>query len=134
MDDAKRPGMQRLALKMREGALLRPVYAIPQKRMAQACHVHADLVSPPGFQLASDIGIVAKALQHLIMGNRLSSIPAVDTHLLALRGMPADRGIYGPILLLDIPVDDGDLDTPDGVFFQLPGKTLMRHVIFAGHQ
>lgn len=79
--------------------------------------MHADLVRPSGLQLALDIGIVAKALQHLIMGNGLSSIPAVDAHLLALRGMPADRSIYGSIFFLDIPVDDGDIDAPDGVFF-----------------
>ena len=63
MDDAKRPGVQCLALEPLEGTFGRAVDRVSQQGMPDGGHVDTDLVGPSCLQLALDVGIIPEAFR-----------------------------------------------------------------------
>ena len=74
MHKAEDPRMQRLSLKLVR-TFCRTVYGIAQKRMSDARHMDADLVSPSRLQPALDMGEILESRDHPVMGHRGRSRP-----------------------------------------------------------
>ena len=82
--------MKRLPLQP-EGCFHPSVHLVAQKRMAHTCHMNPDLVSPSRLQTALYIGVISETLQHPVMGDCLPSPRTHHSHLLAIRGVAADK-------------------------------------------
>ena len=65
--------MQRLSLKLVR-TFCRTVYCVPQKRMSDARHMDADLVSPSRLQPALDMGEILESRDHPVMGHKLTEL------------------------------------------------------------
>lgn len=59
--------MKALPLQVFERTLRRPIGNISHKWMTDACHMHANLMSAPGLQLALNKSVCTKTFQHLIV-------------------------------------------------------------------
>ena len=92
--------MEGLADQVGNRALPGSVKWISQKRMADGCHMYADLMSTACIQLEFAVGIVIEALENLIVGNGRLAVSFIDGHLLPVVGIPADRCIDGPAVIL----------------------------------
>src|SRR5699024_6182535 len=85
--------MQSLPLQMK-GIFPPAVDLIPQKRVSDAGHMHADLMGSARLQTALDIRIGAEALQHPVMGDGTLSSGADYSHFFPLYGMAPDGRVY----------------------------------------
>ena len=83
--------------------------------MADACHVDPDLVGAAGLQPALDISERAKTLQYLIMSDSRTAVSCMNAHLLPVVLVPADGGVYGSCIRLQVAMDDGFVDPVDGM-------------------
>ena len=128
MDEAKRLGVKRLAVKLglARGLLAGPVDRLADDRMAHLGQVDADLVGPPGFQPAGDQrGNRAKPLDDPEVGHSVlpftghprdapAEVAPVDHERLVDRpGFAADRALdHGEVLPLDVVVAKEVLEGP----------------------
>ena len=106
VEKAEDARVQRLPLK-RKRLPGRAVDRISQKRMADACHVHADLVRAPRLQRTFQIRIGAEPLQDAVMGYRIAPVSGIYAHFLAVHRMAADGRPDGSFLLRKAAEDDG---------------------------
>ena len=67
--------------------------------MSNMRHMDPDLVGPPGLQDAADVGPAAVALQDLPVGDRPAGVLVGDGHFLPVRGVAADGGVHGALIL-----------------------------------
>ena len=102
MHKAQYHGMKRLPLQVVR-IFTRAVNLIPQKRVPDAGHMHADLMGPPCFQPAFNVGCVPETLQNLIMGYSFLPVLIVNGHLFTVNRMAADRPFHRPLVILQIP-------------------------------
>ena len=99
-------GMQRLTVelvddglggirqKVRLGSEGSAIFGIADQRVADMCHMYADLMGPARFEVAFDrrgergaIGLFEIALDHLVMGDRLAGVVAILALDRALRSV-----------------------------------------------
>ena len=90
--------MQRLSLKLVR-TFCRTVYGIAQKRMSDARHMDADLVSPSRLQPALDMGEILESRDHPVMGHRGFSVIVIDRHLLSVFRASSDWRIDDALLI-----------------------------------
>ena len=125
--------MQSLPLQMK-GIFPPAVDLIPQKRVSDAGHMHADLMGAARLQTALDIRIGAEALQHPVMGDGTLSSGADYGHFFPLYGMAPDGRVYPSLIFFQISADNGPVAPRNRMGLQLFCQRIMSAVIFAGNQ
>ena len=89
---------------------------------------------PSCFKPAFDIGKLLKPLQDPVMSHCRTSVSLIDTHLLPVRRMAADRSIHRPFLLPDHSVDDGTISADNRMLLQLCSHQSVSRVILTCDQ
>ena len=116
--------MQRLAMERRQTRIGLAVDRIADQRVADRCHVHANLVRPACFQGAFKQRAVVEDFQHAIPGQRRLATTTFrhHGHLGPMNRMPADRRIDAVIASNDtgsqrqvLPLDRARLQLADQV-------------------
>ncbi len=107
------------------------VNRIAEQWMANARHMHADLVRAARFQLAFDERCVAQFFDDAPVGNGAFAPACVDNrHLLAIMGGAGERGIYCSAEHSRVRGTNRSVAPDDGVFGELPRQPFMRAVCF----
>ncbi len=113
---------------------------IPQQGMADMRHLHANLMGPPGFQVAAHQTCdVTKTFHHLIMSDRfLGIIAGADGHLLPIACGSGDAGRDCACRSLGHAPDEGEVSplqaTVTAVGLELLGQALMCRIVLGDDQ
>ena len=121
--------MKCLSLKM-VWIFRRTVYGIPQKRMAKACHMNANLMGTSGFQSAFNISGVTETFQNLIMCYCFFSVFVVDSHLFTVCRVTSYGSIYSSLIFFQIALYNGAIASVDTMDFQLFRKIPVDSIVF----
>ena len=115
MDKAQNSCMEGLSLKTRNRTGRRPVNPVPKKGVANAGHVDPDLMGPPRFQTAFNIGIPGKSLQHPLMGHCRFPVFIIDAHLLTIHRMTPNRPIHYSLIFFNLSMDNRLIPSHNGM-------------------
>lgn len=121
--------MKRLSLYV-EFVLAVAVFRVANQRVADICHMHADLVRAPREQAAFDKSAVFEPFQYVKNGRRRFAAGGYDCHFFAVDGMSADIGLDNAFFLRDIAVHERDIFLNSRLTADLFGKAVVRKVIF----
>ena len=131
VDKTQLTGVQTLPCKAFARALA-SIHHIPKKGMADAFHVHSDLMCAPGFKHAAYVGKLLISGNYLIMRYGRAGILCCDRHTLSVCAVAPYRSIDRSGVSPYAPIDDSFIRAREAVIRQLRGEALMRKVIFCG--
>lgn len=135
VNKAQHLGMQTLPLQPERRFSGAGIDFVPQKRMADAGHMHTDLVRPSGLQPAFDIGILLESLQYFDVGNGiLSGSGWNNCHPLAVAAVSSDISTNGHFVLWQNAIADRYVAANNGVVLELLCNALMGQIIFANQK
>ena len=86
--------------------------------------MHANLVCPACFKAKTKVAYCAKALENSVIGSRLAYTDAhglINSHFLAVHGMPSDRQIHVPLVLGEAALNKSSVLSDNAVVLQLRG-------------
>ena len=95
------------------------VNGIAKKRMANACHMHTNLMGPSGFKRTFNVCIFAKPMEDTVMCNRRTAVFLIDRHLFPIHRRPPDRCVDCPGVLTEIIINNRLIAARNGMFFKL---------------
>ena len=98
-----------------------PVHRVAHDWVVAPGKVHADLVRPPGLELAAHMRISPVARDDLPVRDGIAAVFFRDGHLLAVRRVAADGRVDRSGILFEIAADDALLGPCERVVFELRG-------------
>ena len=93
MDKREFPGVKALARKTFFRLFCVTVDGVSKNRVANISHVYANLMGPPGFKPAAEVGITVIPGNYFIMSHGAPGIFRAGGHFFSVGRMPADRHV-----------------------------------------